>query len=237
MNEYDTGNWMSTLRLKFTFDDGYLLPFYLLNRLEELNIPTTFFVNTLTIDTGLDYQIVGKSQPSPEGDIFKLSTYEARKSLMSLKRNYKENDLVFMQGERLNWSTVKDLYRRQFKIGDHFLIHLDIRMCSSDLIKSYLDESALLFTQNDIVVGEFALPYGGGGKKELQEILSFGFDQVYGGSAWRVIRSQSGCIPRVQITEDYDNLLMLRGELLLNRLTQSILELLRDKQLEYGSSN
>lgn len=235
LNEYENGTWMSTLKLKFTFDDGFLVPFDILSRIEDLNIPTTFFVNALTIDTGLDYQIVKKGWSPKERNTFKLSKNEARILLTSLKSKYKESDLIYLQGGRQNWSAVKDLYRRGFTIGDHFLIHLDMQECSGEVIETYLEESAALFLKNNIVVEEFALPYGGGRKKQVWEILSFGFNRVYGGSAWNVIRSQSGCIPRVQISEGYNNPLMLRGELLLNRLTQSIISLLRDKQSEYSA--
>ena len=231
LNQLHKGDWARRNHLLLTFDDGYFLNDEIIEELISSELKIILFVNTNTLFSGLRYESLLRYKDEMLTESLRRKMLK-NKSLLFKWDDQKRNDLAeelvksikAFQGRYFTNMEMKEIAETSIALGDHFIDHLDLaQLRDEELVEGIIQSKRLFFEEGLVLTDTFAMPYGSLKPSQIKVLRGLGYRLIFGGSAFSILRQKISVIPRVQVADNYHNVLAIRGELFFNRLVYGLI--------------
>lgn len=222
-------DWAKRNRLIFTFDDGYKCDAKIIKELIKKELRVILFINLNIQETGLRYE-TWQRFPELRKKVEHVTNWKDRLVLINRQNQIlddlsesRRTEIHEFQGEFFSINDIFFLQEYQVELGDHFIDHVDLLLLSKQELVECIQYTRLKYSKMNLTIKRiFAVPFGRVERSIVQTLRDLGYEEIYGGSGYSVINPRINAIPRVQISDYNATALIVKGELLFNRLIQSL---------------
>jgi len=230
LNQLQKRDWARGNHLLLTFDDGYFLNDEIMEELVSSKLKIICFVNTNTLFSGLRYETLLRYKDEILTDDLRRQILKNKplqgdwedEKIKDLSEELVESINAF-QGRYFTSKEVSEIAKTPIVLGDHFVDHLDVaQLRDEELVEGIIRSNRVLLEEGLDVTKTFAMPHGLLKPSQINVLKRLGYRQIFGGSAFSILRQKIGVIPRVQVADNNHNFIAIRGELFFNRLVYGL---------------
>ena len=230
LNQLHKKDWARRNHLLLTFDDGYFLNDEIMEELVSSKLKVILFVNTNTLFSGLRYETLLRYKDEILTDNLRRQILKNKpllcdwgdEEIKDLSEELVESINAF-QGRYFTSKEMREVAKASIVLGDHFIDHLDLaQLRDEDLVEGIIRSKRLFFEEGLVLTDTFAMPHGSLKPSQIKVLRRLGYQLIFGGSAFSIVRRKISVIPRVQVADNYHNFLAIRGELFFNRLVYGL---------------